>query len=151
MSNRFTDTQIPLTEQTKICAQTLDAKGHINLGQIHGFLNLGSAAQANTEDFAPAGSYIVEGDTRLTNSRSASDVYTWAKNPTKPAYTPAEVGAPSGSGSSTGNNTGDETTASLLTTLGIPTHADMTAANLALEIGKPFYNTALTKLDITTA
>ena len=43
------------------------------------------------------------------------------------------------------------TLTSLLTTLGIPTYADMTAANLALEIGKPFYNTALTKLDITTA
>ena len=43
------------------------------------------------------------------------------------------------------------TLASLLTTLGIPTYSDMTAANLALEIGKPFYNTALTKLDITTA
>ena len=43
------------------------------------------------------------------------------------------------------------TLAFLLTTLGIPTYADMTAANLALEIGKPFYNTALTKLDITTA
>ena len=43
------------------------------------------------------------------------------------------------------------TLASLLTTLGIPTYTDMTAANTALEIGKPFYNTALTKLDITTA
>ena len=39
----------------------------------------------------------------------------------------------------------------LAAALGIPTYADMTTANLALEIGKPFYNTALTKLDITTA
>lgn len=43
------------------------------------------------------------------------------------------------------------TLASLLTTLGIPTYADITTANTALEIGKPFYNAALTKLDITTA
>jgi hypothetical protein len=40
---------------------------------------------------------------------------------------------------------------SILTTLGVPTYADLTAANAALTIGKPFYNTALTKLDITTA
>ena len=43
------------------------------------------------------------------------------------------------------------TLASLLTTLGIPTKVDITTANAELEIGKPFYNTALTKLDITTA
>ena len=43
------------------------------------------------------------------------------------------------------------TLASLLTTLGIPTYADLTAANTDLLIGKPFYNTALSKLDITTA
>ena len=45
------------------------------------------------------------------------------------------------------------TAASIATALGIPTFADLTAANAsgAISIGKPFYNTALTKLDITTA
>ena len=46
---------------------------------------------------------------------------------------------------------GSEGASNIAAVLGIPTHADMTAANAALEIGKPFYNTALTKLDITTA
>jgi len=39
----------------------------------------------------------------------------------------------------------------LLDAFGIPTHADLTAANIALGIGKPFFNTALLALDITTA
>ena len=43
------------------------------------------------------------------------------------------------------------TAASILTLIGIPTYADLTAANTDLLIGKPFYNTALSKLDITTA
>jgi hypothetical protein len=46
---------------------------------------------------------------------------------------------------------GDETTASIVTLLGIPTKADITAANTDLAIGSLFYNTALSKLDITTA
>lgn len=36
---------------------------------------------------------IGDKDTRLTNSRPASDVYPWAKASTKPTYTAAEVGA----------------------------------------------------------
>lgn len=45
------------------------------------------------------------------------------------------------------------TTASIVTLLGLPTFATLAAANAsgAIEIGKPFYNTALSKLDITTA
>ena len=45
------------------------------------------------------------------------------------------------------------TTASIVTLLGVPTFATLAAANAsgAIEIGKPFYNTALSKLDITTA
>lgn len=40
-----------------------------------------------------AGNYIVEGDTRLTDSRIASDVYSWAKAITKPSYTFSEIGS----------------------------------------------------------
>ena len=36
---------------------------------------------------------ILEGDSRLTNSRPASDVYSWAKAATKPSYNYSEVGA----------------------------------------------------------
>lgn len=32
-------------------------------------------------------------DTRLSDARPASDVYTWAKQPSKPSYTPSEIGA----------------------------------------------------------
>ena len=32
-------------------------------------------------------------DPRLSDARPASDVYSWAKEPTKPTYTPEEVGA----------------------------------------------------------
>ena len=36
---------------------------------------------------------IIEGDSRLTDSRPASDVPAWAKEPAKPSYTASEVGA----------------------------------------------------------
>ena len=36
---------------------------------------------------------IFEGDSRLTNSRPASDVYAWAKEATKPSYIASDVGA----------------------------------------------------------
>ena len=39
----------------------------------------------------PAGNYIIEGDARLTNSRVASDVYSWAKAVVKPIYTYSEI------------------------------------------------------------
>ena len=40
----------------------------------------------------PSG-YVLTGDARLSDSRSANDVYTWAKAISKPAYTYTEVGA----------------------------------------------------------
>lgn len=39
-----------------------------------------------------AGTACEGNDPRLSNSRPASDVSAWAKNPTKPVYTPQEVG-----------------------------------------------------------
>lgn len=58
-------------------------------------LGLGTAA---VKDIPATGnatsSQVVYGtDTRLTDSRTASDVYSWAKASTKPAYTYSEVGA----------------------------------------------------------
>ena len=35
---------------------------------------------------------VLDDDSRLTNSRPASDVYAWAKSSTKPSYTASEVG-----------------------------------------------------------
>jgi hypothetical protein len=43
------------------------------------------------------------------------------------------------------------TAASVVTLLGLPTKANLTTANTDLAIGSLFYNTALSKLDITTA
>jgi hypothetical protein len=45
------------------------------------------------------------------------------------------------------------TASEITAALGIPVFADLAAANAspAIDIGKPFYNTALSKLDITTA
>lgn len=54
-------------------------------------------------------------DSRLSDSRTASDVSAWAKAGTKPTYTYSEVGAqvagsyPTGSGTCSGTNTGDQT------------------------------------------
>jgi len=83
----------------------------ITYGNLGGLPTLGTAAAKNipaTGD-ATATEVVYGTDTRLSNSRAASDVYAWAKAAAKPSYTAAEVGAPSGSGSSTGNNTGDQT------------------------------------------
>ena len=38
-------------------------------------------------------SFVLSSDSRLSNARSASDVYAWAKASTKPAYSASEVGA----------------------------------------------------------
>lgn len=45
----------------------------------------------------------------------------------------------------------DITKALLLTTLGIPTYADQTAANTALAAGVVYYNTATAKVESATA
>jgi hypothetical protein len=40
----------------------------------------------------PAGSYVFTNDGRLSDARPASDVYTWAKQSTKPSYVFSEIG-----------------------------------------------------------
>ncbi len=56
---------------------------------------LGTAASLDVAASGDASTTeVVKGDdTRLTDSRSASDVYEWAKASTKPSYTASEVGA----------------------------------------------------------
>ncbi len=56
---------------------------------------LGSASSRDVPSSGDAtGTQCVLGtDTRLSNPRPASDVYSWAKAPSKPTYSPTEVGA----------------------------------------------------------
>ena len=42
-------------------------------------------------------------------------------------------------------------TATIVAALGVPTYADLTAANAALAIGKIYFDTALSSLNVTTA
>lgn len=37
--------------------------------------------------------FVLSGDSRLSNSRPASDVYSWAKASTKPSYSWSEIGS----------------------------------------------------------
>ena len=56
---------------------------------------LGTAAALDVASSGDASSsQVVKGnDSRLTDSRNAADVYSWAKAPSKPSYTASEVGA----------------------------------------------------------
>lgn len=57
--------------------------------------SLGSAASKNVSSTGDAGSgeVVMGNDSRLSDSRPASDVSSWAKAATKPTYTASEVGA----------------------------------------------------------
>ncbi len=57
--------------------------------------SLGSAASKNVSSTGDAGSgeVVMGNDSRLSDSRPASDVSSWAKQATKPTYTASEVGA----------------------------------------------------------
>ena len=57
--------------------------------------SLGSAASKNIPSTGDAGSgeVVMGNDSRLSDSRPASDVSSWAKQATKPTYTASEVGA----------------------------------------------------------
>ena len=57
--------------------------------------SLGSAASKNVPSTGDAGSgeVVMGNDSRLSDSRPASDVSSWAKQATKPTYTASEVGA----------------------------------------------------------
>lgn len=72
--------------QNKVISAALDLKADSS--------SLGTAATRNvpTSGNANATQVVLGSDTRLTNSRPASDVYDWAKAETKPTYTASEVG-----------------------------------------------------------
>jgi len=55
------------------------------IGQVTGL-------QGSLDGKQVTGSYITEGDSRLTNARVASDVYAWAKASVKPSYVYNEIG-----------------------------------------------------------
>lgn len=57
--------------------------------------DLGTAAAKDvpTSGNASTSQVVMGNDTRLTDSRNAADVYSWAKASTKPSYTASEVGA----------------------------------------------------------
>lgn len=57
--------------------------------------NLGTAAYRDipTSGNASTSEVVLGTDTRLTDSRNAADVYSWAKAENKPTYTASEVGA----------------------------------------------------------
>ena len=70
-----------------------------------------------TVDTTDIGSFVFGADSRLSDSRTASDVYAWAKASVKPSYTYSEVGAAAASHSQaessitfTDITTGDATT-----------------------------------------
>ncbi|MFV8347257.1 tail fiber domain-containing protein [Flavobacterium sp. ZB4P13] len=52
-----------------------------------------SPMQAQLNGKQPVGSYVLTSDSRLSDARPASDVWSWAKLSTKPTYTYSEVGA----------------------------------------------------------
>ena len=55
-------------------------------------LGTASAKDVPTSGDASSSQVVMGNDTRLTDSRPASDVYDWAKASTKPTYTASEVG-----------------------------------------------------------
>lgn len=76
------------TEKTQSLTDTQKSTARDNLG-------LGSAATRSVpaSGNANATQVVLGSDTRLTNSRPASDVHEWAKAENKPSYTASEVGA----------------------------------------------------------
>ena len=69
-------------------------KPSYNYSEIGNTPTLGTAAAKDvpTSGNASTTQVVMGDDTRLTDSRSASDVYSWAKAENKPTYTKSEVG-----------------------------------------------------------
>ena len=91
-----------ITATPPLTGGTITVSGSIGLGPVPFKImssalrsGLGTAAFKNIPATGNASSsQVVYGtDTRLTDSRTASDVYAWAKTPAKPTYTYSEVGA----------------------------------------------------------
>jgi hypothetical protein len=73
------------------------AWGSVAYSELTGAPTLGTAAAKNVPATGNAATaeVVLGSDTRLTDSRPASDVSSWAKAATKPTYTATEVGAQS--------------------------------------------------------
>ena len=78
--------------------------------EITGTPTLGTAADMNVPESGDAANneVVLGNDSRLSDSRSASDVYPWAKASTKPTYTASEVGALASNGKASTAGTADQ-------------------------------------------
>ena len=126
-------------------APTSHTHGNITNGGLVGVtsgipLITGTGGIVQAGSFGSGGGTFCQGnDARLSDSRAADDVYTWAKAATKPSYTYSEVGAqvagsyPTGSGTCSGTNTGDQTLPTLSSLGGLPKSGGaMTGATVSL-------------------
>ena len=147
--NKLTITQ-PATSATLTIAdgKSIAAAGNISTSS-DGYIDTGPDGYINTG----ASGFIQTGPDGWIATGVGGTIQTGG-----PINTAAGGSFTTGTGNLTGPNTSGTialtsqiTTAALATALGIPTYADLTAANAALAIGSLFYNTALSKLDITTA
>ena len=95
------------------------------------FTDLGTAAFKSipVSGNAAATEVVMGNDTRLTNARSASDVYTWAKASTKPAYNASEVGALAAATKGAANGVASLGSDSKIPVAQIPTPSAMGAAS----------------------
>jgi hypothetical protein len=113
-----------------------DIASAISLKHDGGVQDTAIAGKANTvHSHSPSdvvGTAVITSDSRLSDSRPASDVSTWAKASVKPTYTTAEVSDSTDKryctdaqktviGNTSGNNSGDETASTIKTKLGITT------------------------------
>ena len=73
-------------------SDTVDVNGK-TLTEVVNELGTASKKDVATSGNASVSQVVMGNDTRLTDARKASDVYSWAKASTKPTYTASEVGA----------------------------------------------------------
>lgn len=77
---------------------TVDGSGHVSAvtAVTKSDITALGIPSSNTDTWRPLGTGADQAcagnDSRLSNARPASDVYAWAKSPTKPTYTKSEVG-----------------------------------------------------------
>ncbi len=76
------------TEASQGLTSTEQENARTNMG-----LGTGAVANVASSGDASATEIVLGSDSRLTNARPASDVYSWAKSENKPTYTATEVGA----------------------------------------------------------
>jgi hypothetical protein len=125
-----------------------DGTGYVHV--TNGVLNTPSAtATPSAHSHAPSdvtGTAVITSDSRLSDSRPASDVSAWAKSGTKPTYTTAEIADSSDKryctdaqktviGNTSNTNSGDETGTTIKTKLGITTLSGSNTGDQTLPVG----------------